>query len=95
MGKILAVCTSPEKGTPKTNVGKAELIANYGLAGDAHAGVSANQARQVSLISFQKIEGFRAAAVSADKKVKIEHVYNTIMHILSARRSENRCYKDE
>jgi molybdenum cofactor synthesis domain-containing protein len=73
MGKVLAVCTSPEKGTPKTNVGKAELIANYGLAGDAHAGVSANQARQVSLISFQKIEGFRAAAVSADKKVKIEH----------------------
>jgi len=29
------------------------------------------------------------------KKVKIEHVYNTIVHILSARRNKNRRYKEK
>jgi len=57
MGKVIAVCTSPEKGTAKRNARKAELIANHGLAGDAHAG---DWHRQVSLLSFQKIEEFRA-----------------------------------
>jgi TatD DNase family protein len=57
MGKILAVCTSPEKGTAKRNVGKAELVENHGLRGDAHAGA---WHRQVSLLSRQKIDAFRA-----------------------------------
>ena len=57
MGKILAICTSAEKGTAKRNVGKAELIPNHGIAGDAHAGP---WHRQVSLLSHQKIEEFRA-----------------------------------
>jgi molybdenum cofactor synthesis domain-containing protein len=57
MGKILAVCTSCEKGTAKRNVGKAEFIPNHGIAGDAHAGP---WHRQVSLLSHQKIEEFRA-----------------------------------
>ncbi|MDR0503511.1 MAG: MOSC domain-containing protein [Treponema sp.] len=59
MGKVLAVCTSAEKGTPKSSVGKAEFIAGHGIKGDAHAG---NWHRQVSLISHQKIEDFRAKA---------------------------------
>lgn len=33
MGKIYAVCTSPEKGTLKTNVGKAVLQVGHGLVG--------------------------------------------------------------
>ena len=57
MGKILAVCTSPEKGTAKRNAGRAEFLAGYGLAGDAHGGEGH---RQVSLLSHQKIEDFRA-----------------------------------
>jgi len=57
MGKIIAVCTSPQKGTAKSNIRKAEFISNYGLAGDAHAGVDH---RQVSLLSHQKIKEFRA-----------------------------------
>jgi TatD DNase family protein len=57
MGKILAVCTSPEKGTAKRNVGKAELVENHGLKGDAHAGP---WHRQVSLLSRQRIDAFRA-----------------------------------
>ena len=57
MGKVLAVCTSPEKGTAKRNVGKAELTENHGLQGDAHAGP---WHRQVSLLYHQKIEAFRS-----------------------------------
>jgi molybdenum cofactor synthesis domain-containing protein len=56
MGKILAVCLSEQKGTPKKNVGGARLVENHGLEGDAHAG---NGLRQVSLLSHDKIQAFR------------------------------------
>jgi molybdenum cofactor synthesis domain-containing protein len=64
MGKVLAVCISAEKGTPKRDVKTAEFVADHGLAGDAHAGKSI---RQVSLLSHQKIEDFRS------KGAKVEH----------------------
>ena len=58
MGTVRAVCVSVEKGTAKRNVGEAELVAGHGLKGDAHAG---SGERQVSLLSLEKIEAFRAA----------------------------------
>lgn len=57
MATVKAVCISEKKGTEKKNVKKAELIENFGLAGDAHAG---NWHRQVSLLSYEKIEDFKA-----------------------------------
>jgi len=57
MGKIIAICTSAEKGTAKQKTERAEFLTDYGIKGDAHAG---NWHRQVSLLSFQKIEEFRA-----------------------------------
>lgn len=57
MGKVIAVCTSPEKGTQKQNVGEAVFIEEFGIEGDAHAG---KWHRQVSLLSHDKIEDFRA-----------------------------------
>lgn len=57
MGKVIAVCTSPEKGTQKTNVGTATFITDWGIENDAHAG---HWHRQVSLLSHDKIEEFRA-----------------------------------
>ncbi|GHT71029.1 molybdenum cofactor sulfurase [Spirochaetia bacterium] len=56
MGKVLAVCISPQRGTVKKNVGRAEFVADHGIKGDAHAG---KWHRQVSLLSHQKIEEFR------------------------------------
>lgn len=56
MGKILAVCVSEQKGTPKRNVGWARLLENHGLEGDAHAGEGP---RQVSLLSHEAVEDFR------------------------------------
>jgi cyclic pyranopterin phosphate synthase len=49
-GKILAISTSANKGTIKTNVASAELIADWGIRGDAHAGQGD---RQVSLLAFE------------------------------------------
>jgi len=56
-GEIIAVCGSEAKGTPKQDRGLGEFIAGRGLAGDAHAGA---WHRQVSLLSWDKIEAFRA-----------------------------------
>ena len=57
MGKVIAVNISEKRGTQKVNVHTAKLIENYGLEKDAHAG---NWHRQVSLLSYEKIEEFKA-----------------------------------
>ena len=57
MGKVIAVCTSPARGTQKENVHKATLRVDYGVEGDAHAG---NWHRQVSLLSYDKVQAFNA-----------------------------------
>lgn len=56
MGRVIAVCTSPERGTQKTSVEEGEFIEDYGIEGDAHAG---KWHRQVSLLSYNKISEFR------------------------------------
>jgi len=63
MGKILAVCTSAQKGTAKRNIQEAEFIVNHGISGDAHAG---DWHRQVSLLSAQKINEFRAKGAAVE-----------------------------
>lgn len=60
MATIKAVCISERKGTAKKNIGQAELIENFGLKDDAHAG---NWHRQVSLLSYEKIEEFKTLGV--------------------------------
>lgn len=57
MGKVLAVCISERKGTEKINVGSARFIEDWGIENDSHAG---KWHRQVSLLSHEKIEAFRA-----------------------------------
>lgn len=56
MGKVIAVCTSPAKGTQKKSVPEIEVIEDWGIKDDAHAG---KWHRQVSLLSYDKIEAFR------------------------------------
>jgi len=57
MGNVVAVCVSEKKGTQKKNVGKALFVPEWGIEGDAHAGA---WHRQVSLLSHDKVEEFRA-----------------------------------
>ena len=52
-GTIKAISVSKEKGTQKVNVPKAELQADFGIVGDAHAG---NWHRQVSLLAVESID---------------------------------------
>ena len=57
MGKVIAVCTSDRKGIQKNDVQSAYFEKDWGLQNDAHAG---KWHRQVSLLSADKIEAFRA-----------------------------------
>lgn len=56
MGKVIAVCISEQKGMQKHPVDSAKFIKDWGIEGDAHAG---KWHRQVSLLSYEKIEAFR------------------------------------
>ena len=53
MGKLIAVCTSKNKGERKKNVGEATLVKGLGLEDDGHAGFAH---RQVSLLAMESIQ---------------------------------------
>jgi MOSC domain-containing protein YiiM len=57
MGIIKAVCTSPEKGMRKKDIGEGLLIREFGLKDDAHAGP---WHRQVSLLAVESVDKMRA-----------------------------------
>ena len=63
MGTIHAVCTSDRKGIQKTPQASVELKEDWGIEGDAHAG---KWHRQVSLLSYEKIEEFKAKGAPID-----------------------------
>lgn len=54
-GKVIAVSISKKKGIPKSNVKSADLIENYGIQGDVHAG----SGRQVSFLAIESINKIR------------------------------------
>jgi len=56
-GRIRAISVSKERGTRKVNVPKAELQADFGIIGDAHAG---DWHRQVSLLGAESINKMAA-----------------------------------
>lgn len=62
-GRVIAVCMSEQKGTQKIPADRVLLKENWGIEGDAHAG---NWHRQVSLLSLEKIEEFRAQGAEVD-----------------------------
>ena len=57
MAKVIAVCKSKEKGTPKEVVDEVVLKDNYGLVDDAHADSGTH--RQVSLLAIESINKMR------------------------------------
>lgn len=57
MGKIMAICISEKRGTQKKSIKKANLVKDFGIEGDAHAG---KWHRQVSLLSYETIEEFKS-----------------------------------
>ncbi len=65
-GTIVAVCTSERKGTRKKNTDQGLLVADQGLAGDAHNLGPGGQPwhRQVSLLAQESIGKMRALGLS-------------------------------
>lgn len=55
MGKILAVCISEKKGTLKKAISVGEMITDFGLKNDAHAG---KWHRQISLLAVEAVRQF-------------------------------------
>lgn len=56
MGIVKAICISEKKGTQKHRVEEAVFVEDYGIENDVHAG---KWHRQVSLLSYDKIEDFK------------------------------------
>ena len=56
MMKIVSIAISPNKGTRKATVEHANVIEDYGIEGDAHAGP---WHRQVSLLAIESIDKMR------------------------------------
>ena len=63
MGIIKGICISEKRGTQKHEVSEAKLIADWGIENDAHAG---RWHRQVSLLSYDKIQEFRARGAEVE-----------------------------
>jgi MOSC domain-containing protein YiiM len=62
-GIVRAVCISQVRGVQKHDIGQVRLSPDWGLAGDAHGG---NWHRQVSLLSYEKIQEFNARGAGVD-----------------------------
>lgn len=63
MGEVMGICISKKRGTAKVEVEEANLIEDFGIEHDAHAG---NWHRQVSLLSFETREVFKARGAEID-----------------------------
>ncbi|MGN1014023.1 MAG: MOSC domain-containing protein [Butyricicoccus sp.] len=61
MAVIKAINISKERGTVKKSVPSAELLVDYGIVGDAHAG---HWHRQISLLGQESIDKMTALGVS-------------------------------
>jgi len=70
-GIVVEVCTSPEKGTPKSPVGSARLLEDHGVVGDAHAGA---QVRQVSLLCEESAQKLRDAGIELTPGIFAENL---------------------
>lgn len=57
-GILMGICISEKRGTEKYEVKEAVIVEGWGIEGDAHGG---NWHRQISLLSYEKIEAFREA----------------------------------
>ena len=55
-GKLVGICISKKRGTPKKPVQTAEIVKGWGIKGDAHGG---DWHRQVSFLSKEKVDDFR------------------------------------
>lgn len=57
IGVVRAICISAVRGVEKKRIDEGHFLRDFGIEGDAHAG---NWHRQVSLLSYDRVEAFNA-----------------------------------
>ena len=62
-GMVRAICISPVRGVEKKRINEGHFLKNFGIEGDAHAG---NWHRQVSLLSYDKVDAFNARGANVE-----------------------------
>jgi len=70
-GKVVSISISGKKGIPKTQVEFADLVADWGIEGDAHAG---DWPRQVSLLASESIEKMRRMGLKVSPGAFAENI---------------------
>jgi molybdopterin adenylyltransferase len=82
IGKLVAISISDKKGTKKTNVPSAKLVAGHGIEGDAHAGP---WHRQVSLLARESIDKMIAAGLDVGPGAFAENLTTGGINLLELR----------
>jgi MOSC domain-containing protein YiiM len=75
---VLAISVSRERGVPKTNVPAAQLVEDWGIQDDAHAGPGH---RQVSLLAIESIEKMRARGLDVRPGAFAENITTEFLDI--------------
>ena len=73
MASVLAICISERRGIQKHPVPQAELQADYGIVGDAHAG---DWHRQISLLAEERLHSISPAVLHG-------LLFRIMVHLLS------------
>ncbi len=79
-GTIRAISISKERGTRKSNVAAARLMANLGIEGDAHAG---DWHRQISLLAAESIAKMKAKGADVAPGDFAENITTEGIYLLS------------
>jgi MOSC domain-containing protein YiiM len=79
--KIIAVCSSQEKGTRKRAVDEGIIREDYGLIGDAHADYCTH--RQVSLLAGESIDKLRALGLNVGPGAFAENITTSGIDLVS------------
>jgi len=81
MAKIIAVCSSESKGTPKENNDTGVIREDYGLVGDAHADCTSN--RQVSLLAVESMNKMQDLGIELEPGLFAENLTTEGIDLIS------------
>jgi len=81
MARIIAVCSSENKGIRKDNITTGIIREDYGLLGDAHADCTTN--RQVSLLAVESMNKMRGLDIDLEPGIFAENLTTEGIDMLS------------
>jgi len=81
MARIIAVCSSENKGTKKDNITTGIIREDYGLVGDAHADCTTN--RQVSLLAVESMNKMQGLDIDLEPGIFAENLTTEGIDMLS------------